>query len=138
MSPEKDSRSVVQQPVAHMARLPANYKEFLEDIKTRIHSAQIKAALSANRELIMLCWDLGQSIVERQRREGWGKAVVGRLAADLQKEFPGVGGFSGGNLWRMRGFFLGYTEAAKNLAQPARELNGRKMPTILGQIPLTS
>jgi hypothetical protein len=44
-------------------------------------------------------------IVERQDAEGWGKAVVENLATDLRAEFPGVGGFSASNLWRMKGFF---------------------------------
>ncbi len=55
-------------------------------------------------------------------REGWGKSVVDRLAADIQINFPGIKGFSPGNLWRMRAFFLKYRTGAQILAQPAREL----------------
>ncbi len=148
MPSRKDSRAAVKRTAASAPlALPAGYRDFLEDIKIRIRSTQVKAALSASRELIGLYWDLGRSIVERQEREGWGKAVVERLAADLQKEFPGIGGFSGGNLWRMRAFFLGYSDGAKKLAQPARdlarpilaqlarELTGREIPAVLGQIP---
>jgi hypothetical protein len=47
-------------------------------------------------------------IIERQRAEAWGKSVVERLAQDLQAEFPGVGGFSAHNIWRMRDFYLTY------------------------------
>ena len=56
----------------------------LEDIKFRIHAAQIKAALSVNRELIGLYWDIGKLITTRQKKEGWGKSVVERLSADLR------------------------------------------------------
>src|SRR3989339_640191 len=92
-------KSIVQRSTAQLDTLPKNYPQFLEDIKSRIRTAQIKAALSASRELIILYWDLGKSIVDRQRKESWGKAVVERLARDLQTEFPGVGGFSPVNVW---------------------------------------
>src|SRR5437762_3396764 len=88
--------------------LPADYAAFLESLKSRVQQAQTKAMLSVNRELIQLYWDIGRLIVERQEREGWGKGVVDRLAADIQKAFPGMGGFSPANVWRMRAFFLAY------------------------------
>jgi len=102
-----------------MRKVQVRYGELLEEIKTRIRAAQVKAALSVNRELIALYWHIGRSIVERQRAEGWGKAVVERLSADLGREFPGVGGFSAGNIWRMRAFYLAWSETF--LAQNARE-----------------
>ncbi len=147
MASKKHRYPIAQQPVAQLPGLPAGYREFLEDLKVRIRSAQVKAALSANRELIVLYWDIGKSIVERQRAEGWGKSVVERLAADLQREFPGIGGFSAGNIWRMRAFYLAYTEEVSNLAQAAREsknpklaqvareLDGRNLPQAASEIP---
>ena len=59
--------------------------------------------------------------MERQDIEGWGKAVVKQLAADLRTEFPGVGGFSASNLWRMKAFFEAYTSLEK-LAPLVREI----------------
>lgn len=59
-----------------LAGLPSGYAKFLEDVKSRIRTAQIKAALSVNRELIQLYWSIGRDIVERQRAEGWGAAVI--------------------------------------------------------------
>ena len=102
--------------------LPSDYVEFLESLKTRVRQAQTKAMLSVNRELIALYWDIGRQIVERQEREGWGKSVVDRLATDLQKAFPGIGGFSPSNVWRMRAFFLAYRLLPQILAQPVRDL----------------
>jgi hypothetical protein len=52
-------------------------------------------------------------IVERQEKESWGKAVVERLAADLQKEFPGIQGYSARNIWYMRMFYITYHENTK-------------------------
>src|SRR6266481_1200946 len=86
--------------------LPTGYAELLEDLKVRVRTAQLKATLSVNREMIQLYWDIGRRIVERQEREGWGKGVVDRLAKDIQKAFPGLKGFSPGNVWRMRSFYL--------------------------------
>ncbi len=82
--------------------------ECTEDLKTRVRSAQLKAAVVVNRELIQLYWDIGRLIVERQDKEDWGKSVVERLAADIQRAFPGIQGFSPVNVWRMRAFFLAY------------------------------
>ena len=66
----------------------AEYARFLNQVKERIRSAQYEALKAVNRELIRLYWDLGKMIVERQEKQGWGKAVVETLARDLQKEFP--------------------------------------------------
>jgi hypothetical protein len=69
---------------------------------------------SVNRELIQLYWDIGHLIVERQRAQGWGRSVVERLAADIQKGFPGMAGFSPQNIWKMRSFFLAWTAEVRN------------------------
>lgn len=84
------------------------YKGLLADIKQRIKSAQYEALKTVNKELIKLYWDIGKMITIRQKGDSWGKAVVEKLAADLQKEFPGVQGYSVQNLWYMRQFFMEY------------------------------
>lgn len=123
---------VLKQPVSE---LPAGYGELLSDLKTRIAAARVKAALAVNRELIDLYWHIGRSIVQRQRDEGWGKAVVDRLAGDLRGAFPGVGGFSRQNIWKMRGFYLAWTEEVTILSQPVRELDGTNLPQAVAEIP---
>jgi hypothetical protein len=72
-----------------------NHKEYIDlltGVKARIQSARIAASRSVNKELILLYWDIGRSIVERQKDEGWGKSVVEQLSKDIQKEFSGVTG----------------------------------------------
>ena len=59
-----------------------------------------------NRDLILLYWDIGRGIVEKQQTLGWGDSVVEMVAADLRRAFPGTTGFSPQNLWRMRQFYL--------------------------------
>jgi predicted nuclease of restriction endonuclease-like (RecB) superfamily len=103
-----------------MAKL-SDYPRLLTEIKERIRSAQYEALKAVNKELVGLYWDIGRMIVERQDVEGWGKAVVEQLAADLRTEFPGVGGFSASNLWRMKAFFEAYTDLEK-LAPLVREI----------------
>ena len=100
---------------------PQDYPRLLSEIKERIRSAQYEALKAVNKELVGLYWDIGRMIVERQDVEGWGKAVVEQLAADLRTEFPGVGGFSSSNLWRMKAFFEAYTGLEK-LAPLVREI----------------
>ncbi len=96
-----------QQPTA---RLPAGYKELLESLKARIRSAQLRAALSANRELVLLYWQIGREILQRQQKEGWGAKVIERLARDLRREFPEMKGLSPRNLQYMRAFAEAYPD----------------------------
>lgn len=115
--------------------LPADYPELLESLKARVRQAQTGAMLSVNRELIRLYWDIGRLIVERQDIEGWGKGVVDRLAGDIQKAFPGIQGFSPRNVWRMRTFYLAYTQGVANLPQPVTEIDGVNLPQAVAGIP---
>jgi predicted nuclease of restriction endonuclease-like (RecB) superfamily len=98
-----------------------DYPAFLASLKDRILHARISAARAVNRELVLLYWDIGRGIVEKQQTAGWGDAVVERLAADLRAEFPDLRGFSADNLWRMRQFFAEYS-AAEFLEQAVPEL----------------
>jgi DUF1016 N-terminal domain len=66
------------------AVMSAEYKTFSAEIKERIHKAQHAALKAVNKELITLYWDLGNSIVAKQEKLGWGKAIVENLAKDLQ------------------------------------------------------
>lgn len=90
---------------------PSGYTDWLIELKTRIHSAQQRAALAVNRELVLLYWQIGRDILERQSREGWGAKVIGRLAHDLRTEFPDMHGFSRSNLMSMRAFAAAWPEA---------------------------
>src|SRR5712671_3062543 len=88
--------------------LPASYAPLLADLKARVRAAQVKAALSVNRELVLLYWHIGREILRAQKAEGWGAKVVERLAKDLAAEFPEMGGFSRANMLRMRSFYAAW------------------------------
>lgn len=102
-------------------QLPSGYAQFFTSVKERVRSAQYAALKAVNSELVGLYWDIGRMIVERQVGETWGKAIVKQLAGDLQREFPGIGGFSASNLWRMKAFFESYVGIEK-LAPLVREI----------------
>ena len=89
---------IVQQPVAQ------SYARFLAGIKERIRTAQVKAALAANAELVLHYWEIGGDILANQARQGLGAKVIDRLAADLQRDFPKLSGYSVRNLKYMRAF----------------------------------
>ena len=96
------------------------YRDFITGLKSRVEAARISAARAVNSEIILLYWDIGQGIVERQQALGWGESVVELVAADLRAAFPGSAGFSARNVWDMRRLFLAYT-GADILAQVVRD-----------------
>jgi len=86
------------------------YEQLLRDLKERIRSAQVRAALAVNRELVLLYWQIGRDILTRQQQQGWGAKVVTQLAKDLRQEFPTMKGFSRTNLLYMRAFAEAYPD----------------------------
>lgn len=99
----------------------SGYREFLTELTRRVQSARVTAGRAVNRELVMLYWDIGCGIVEKQRTQGWGDAVVEKLASDLRSEFPGVTGFSARSVWEMKRFYLTWS-APELLEQLVAEL----------------
>jgi predicted nuclease of restriction endonuclease-like (RecB) superfamily len=92
------------------AVITPDYSAFLTDVKSRIQTARLAAGRAVNRELVLLYWDIGRGIVEKQSVQGWGESVVERLADDLSTEFPDMRGFSGRNLRDMRRLYLTYAD----------------------------
>jgi len=97
-----ECRPPTKKPKADLA--PKGYEAFLGELKERIRTAQLRASLAVNRELVLLYWQMGRDILARQKEHGWGAKVIDRLSQDLRREFPGVEGFSPRNLKYMRAF----------------------------------
>lgn len=91
---------------------PDSYAQFLADLKSRIQTAQLHASLAVNRELVLLYWQIGRDILDRQERESWGAKVIDRLAVDLKRAFPDIKGFSPRNLKYMRAFAEAWPDEA--------------------------
>ncbi len=88
----------------------AAYDDFLRALKERIRTAQVRAALAVNQELVLLYWQIGRDILQRQREQGWGAKVIDRLSADLGQAFSEMKGFSPRNLKYMRAFAEAWPE----------------------------
>jgi len=96
---------------AHLG-LPADYSTLLAEIKERIRSGRLRAVMAANSAMVLLYWEVGRLILDRQEKEGWGAKVIDRLSADLRTTFPDMGGLSPRNLKYMRAFAAAWPEAA--------------------------
>ena len=106
----------------HDVQIDSNYVQWLNEIKSRYRSAQIKAAVKVNAEQLLFNWQLGRDLVTRKAEEQWGAGVVEQLSMDLQSAFPESKGFSTTNLWRMKQWYLFYSDALKKLPQLVGEL----------------
>ncbi|MET3124797.1 putative nuclease of restriction endonuclease-like (RecB) superfamily [Oxalobacteraceae bacterium GrIS 2.11] len=106
------------QPLIHSDE---TYASWLGDLKQRVREARTKAVLAVNQELILLYWQIGNEILERQQKHAWGTKVVERLAGDLKAEFPDMSGFSRSNLMYMRAF--------------AEAWSPEFVPQLVGQLP---
>jgi predicted nuclease of restriction endonuclease-like (RecB) superfamily len=101
-------------PVAPLrSDLPRDYAAALAKIKDRVRQERLRVVLAANSAMVLLYWDIGRVILDRQSREGWGARVIDRLAEDLQAAFPEMRGFSPRNLLFMRAFADEYRERQK-------------------------
>ena len=106
----------------HDVNIDKDYISWLEELKSRYRSAQIKAAVKVNAEKLRFNWELGRDLVIRKAEERWGSGVVEQVSLDLQAAFPESKGFSASNLWRMKQWYQFYCNEAGKLAQVAREL----------------
>ncbi len=83
----KNEGVIMPVPVAS-GELPEEYISFLKKIKEQIRSERLKTVLAANSALVMMYWDIGYSILQKQKDQGWGAKIIGRLSADLKENFP--------------------------------------------------
>lgn len=104
----KDGASFPVPPVAR--EVPHDHALMLEKLKAPIQEERSRVVLSANAAMVLLYWDIGQVILERQQREGWGAKVIDRLSTDLRQAFPDMRGLSPRNLKYMRGFASAWPE----------------------------
>mgnify|MGYP000105383206 CR=1 FL=1 len=85
-----------------------DYKKWLVELKTAIKQQQLKAAVAINSQLILLYWDMGRQIVEKQENAKWGSGFIDQLSKDLKAEFSDMAGFSADNLRYCKVFYLFY------------------------------
>lgn len=119
-------------PIA-LTQSPEGYADWLAELKTKIHSAQQRATLAVNRELILLYWQIGSDILARQAAQGWGAKVIDRLAQDLRTAFPDMKGFSPRNLKYMRSFADAWPDA-EFVQQAAAQLPWFHLCTLMDKL----
>ena len=111
-----------------------DYIEWLNNIKSRIRTSQIKASLSANSELIRLYWDIGKDIFEKQEIKGWGNSIVENLSKDSKYEFPNAKGFSRRNLFYMKKFYNFYKTDFEKVQQLVAQIPWRHNMLIISKL----
>jgi predicted nuclease of restriction endonuclease-like (RecB) superfamily len=100
-------------PIAPLrAELPHDYPTVLNEIRSRIQQERLRVVMAANSALVLLYWDIGHMILQRQDSAGWGARVIDRLFKDLRDAFPDTKGFSPRNLKYMRAFAAAWPERA--------------------------
>jgi len=124
---------VMNDQPASLTATPEGYADWLLDLKTRIHTAQQRASLAVNRELVLLYWQIGRDILVRQAEQGWGAKVIERLAHDLRTAFPEMKGFSPRNLKYMRAFAEAWPDA-EFVQQAAAQLPWFHLCTLLDKL----
>lgn len=101
---------------------PLQYNKWFETIKLKIKSAQLKAAITVNTQLMELYWDLARDIVNKQKEANWGDSVLEQLATDLKLSFPDIHGFSRRNLYAIRQWHLFYSTVSEFVPQPVAQI----------------
>lgn len=125
--------------------LNAEYKAWLKELKSKIRSVQMKAAIAVNSALIEFYWDLGKIIAEKQSQTQWGDKLIDQVAKDLKIEFPDMSGLSISNLKYAKRFYTFYQPLIGQQAvdqfnqQPAglivQQAVAQLIPQLVTQIP---
>lgn len=100
----------------------ASYKKWLTELKQKVSTIQIKAAVAVNSEMLRFYWELGADIVEKQASSNWGDGFIKQLSIDLMAEFSDVKGFSERNLKYIRQWYLFYSQKPAIGQQPVAQL----------------
>jgi predicted nuclease of restriction endonuclease-like (RecB) superfamily len=126
-----------------MIKSVSAYRHWLKQLKDRIRSSQIKAAIKVNTELLNLYWELGKEILDKEKKAEWGIKLISRLSEDLLEEFPDIKGFSRSNLYYVRQWVQFYYESSivqqavgqLKIHSKKRQKRDSGIPLILATIP---
>jgi predicted nuclease of restriction endonuclease-like (RecB) superfamily len=111
------------------SELDKSYGQILHDLKEKIRQARLRASVAVNAQLIQVYWEIGRTILEQQKKSGWGKKIIKRLSMDLRAEFPDMRGFSERNLVYMQTFASIYPDFTQpSVAQFTRGQSAQSQP----------
>ena len=94
-----------------------DYSEWIKIIKSKVHNAHTKIALSINTTVLEIYWDIGKEIYLKQKATNWGAKIIDKIAIDLKHEFPNIKGFSRRNIYAMRQWYLFYSQRFEIMPQ---------------------
>lgn len=89
----KTVKSVSTKPNNISLHLDQEYKHLFAEIKNKIQTGRLQAAIAVNQEAIHLYWFIGNEIIEKQSLTNWGDKLLETLSNDLQQSFPETYGF---------------------------------------------
>ena len=90
--------------------LPEGYTEWRKDIENLIETSKLRTAINVNTDMLTLYWSIGEQIIEKQEKLGWGKKIIEQLSKDLCLKFPDDRGYSERNLRNMKRFAIEYPD----------------------------
>ena len=105
-----------------MQIITQEYKQFLFDIKSKIQSAQLKAHIKVNEEMLKLYWEIGSMIISKQKESSWGDKILENISKDLKEEFPALQGFSLRNIHYMKKWVLFYSNSQHSVDEIVQQL----------------
>ena len=86
--------------------IDSEYKQWIQELKSRYRRSQIKAAVKVNQEMLAYYWQLGRDIVQLQAEQRWGSGFMRSLSQDLKQELPDATGLTERNLYYCKKFYL--------------------------------
>ena len=112
----------------------SDFKSWVSQLKQDIRSAQIRAAIKVNTELLRLYWRMGADICEKQKSASWGDGWLKELSRELMSEFPDIKGLSHRNLQYIRQWYLFYNQGNIIVQQVVAQLDDDKRQQAVAQI----
>lgn len=116
------------------AILTQDFYNWIAELKSKIHSAQTKVALTINSQLLELYWEIGKDIAQRQENAEWGSKFIEQTAIELKIEFPEIRGFSRRNLYAMRQWYKFYSEKYQFVPQSVAQIPWGHQRLIISKI----
>lgn len=121
--------------------MESGYNAAVSAIKQAILQSQYQAAKGVNRVQLSLYFSVGKYVSENSRCGFWGTGAIESISGQLQKELPGLRGFSPRNIKNMRLFYEKWQEvflvdyAIDNSADTSAEIEQGIFPSALLAIP---
>lgn len=100
-----------------------DYQQWLKSLKSRYRSAQTKASVRVNDEMLRFYWSLGRDIVAMKVEQQWGKGIIKKLSLDLKAEFEQQQGFSLSNIYFMKRWYSFYANDKSFFYQAGKKID---------------